>query len=462
MSRLLLLAAAVVVLYSQPVSAQFGSGLPAGSGSTHGDFLDGRETDAFQRLYVRALTSKRGATEVLGDAKWVAGIKRPVVGLRWGIGIVTKPKNYRGNPAPLRLAPPTKEDGKENEKGIDPAAGAKRLIDIATGDLGAKFIAGYEERLRRGDYGTVLMNAPAAALLPAPVAAAPFSPFNVPVTQPAAVPAATPFGTAAPAVPKPASPFGPPSPAPAPKPAAAPFGPAGDATPFGPATPTPKTPPGSAASGPNAPTLAPATSNARGKRKKKGAESNDPESLLVMPGLTCFGVGTESALLRKARDEGIDVMVIFSLSVKPTSRNVVSNDTSIRLISVENKERLYETKKLNNIRTWGAHRAGRDEVTPLFTKLFDYMDKRLKMAPLPRGLNTANVAHRVAALSRGKYENPLPALTEMKLYHSKFLLSDGYLVKGYQGILGATAARTLASGSEAQRNEVLKKWLPES
>ena len=76
------------------------------------------------------------------------------------------------------------------------------------------------------------------------------------------------------------------------------------------------------------------------------------------------------------------------------------------------------------------------------------------------GVRPEHVESRVAAiLASGDFER-LPALAEIKFFSHRGLISDGLLEKSFQKVLGEAEGAKLASGTEAERTEVISTLIP--
>ena len=184
----------------------------------------------------------------------------------------------------------------------------------------------------------------------------------------------------------------------------------------------------------------------------------------MMPGLTLLGVGQQRALLDRAKKEGVDVLIVFSVKITPPKKtNLTINEASIALLDVRTFKRLHATKTFRNTEVQRAREANKDDgLDKELEKLFAFVDSGLKLTALPSGLNSENVKNQVRRLLGEKYENPLPVLAEIKLYQSKGLYDKTVLHKAYNIVLKPTYGKMLASDNIEDRKRVLDKYLPES
>ena len=183
-----------------------------------------------------------------------------------------------------------------------------------------------------------------------------------------------------------------------------------------------------------------------------------------MPGLSMLGIGTQKELIERAREDGIDAVVIIDVKLRVnTSNGLVTNDSTLSLLAAKTQAKLHTTRKINNLDVQKARAAGKDDgVDKELEGLVEAIDANLKMTDQLAGISAAAAARRVAALAAEKHENPLPVLAEMRLYHVKGLLEESALFAAYEEILGVDYGRQLATGTEEDKKKALARWLPES
>ncbi len=187
----------------------------------------------------------------------------------------------------------------------------------------------------------------------------------------------------------------------------------------------------------------------------------------VITGLVILGKGDSKELLEKARDKGLDVLVMFQVEVSENRKTgLVINETNLVLWDVQKGVELVKTKSLNNIALQKSRDEKEDEdplVTTLDT-LFKDLDtegeKGLKLRDFPEGIRPEHVKDRVLAILADEKAERLPVLAEIKFYHSRGLIDDSTLTKSFQKVLGETDGAKLAQGKEKDRREVLDGILP--
>ncbi len=82
------------------------------------------------------------------------------------------------------------------------------------------------------------------------------------------------------------------------------------------------------------------------------------------------------------------------------------------------------------------------------------------MREIPAEIRPEHVESRVAAILASEDFDRLPALAEIKYFHHRKLLSDSLLTKSFQKVLGEAEGAKLATGTEAERLEVIGTLLP--
>ncbi len=186
-------------------------------------------------------------------------------------------------------------------------------------------------------------------------------------------------------------------------------------------------------------------------------------------GLTILGKGSEKELLEQARDQGLDVLVMFEAEVSENHKTgLVINETRLVFWDVKKGAEFARTSKLNNI----AVQRKRDEdknddpVENTLDELFKEQlaadsEKGLKLTSFPEAIRPEHVKDRVLAILSVDIKDRLPILAEIKFYQSRGLLDEATLTKSFQKLLGEVDGAKLAQGKKEDRLEVLQGLLPE-
>ena len=418
-----------------------GGGYPGGPGSGSGGgavaekvpdtfegkaqlaFRQGRERDAVRYLYAHALTTDAGAESILPTIRWVGGLRQPMLAVRWGVGfVVTAPPNIGNDPKPVGSEQklPTRGGGRGGGGGDEGYVGGGgedvggggggggsqgSLLSKGAGELGDKLLAAYTESVMSGDFGQVLKNAAESG-----------SGGNRQNTGGGGGPT---YG-----------------------------GDEGES--YG---------ADGGIGGPGG-----SGGNVGGRAPGGSAKSDATEVTQIVPGLSMLGIGTQKELVERAREDGIDAMVIINMKLSKNKKNgLITNESTLSLVDAKTQKKLHTTKKFNNIAIQIARTEGKEDgVDRGLAGLFKAIDTNFKMTDLPAGLNAQVAAKRVAALAAVKHDNPLPILAEARMYHTKGMLEESALFAAYEQILGVEFGRLLATGEEEDKKKVLRQWLPES
>jgi len=408
-------------------------------------FGQGRDADAFQYLFAHALTADdQSAGELLGKMGWIAPLKRPGLAVRWGIGIEFNNRGYNGDqlfPIGTTQQMPTgrsprgagrnpsgigqgrgidegggfggREDGGMGQPGFGGGdmgggmqggrgGGSNAQLDRFTGELGQKVVDGLRERIERGDFGLVLKEA----------------------------------GTGV------ASNQG--------------RGMGGGQM-------------GQFGSGPEAygEEDSGGFDNAGPPRGMGGAAGRQAAATQLVPGVTFLDVAPGKELVKMAKENGIDALCVFSVTVKPITRTgQVSNSTEIQLYNLASSKKPFETDPLVNlfVQTERAKERmrGGDPVDKELEKLFREIDDKWKLAALPSLQDPENVALFQARWSQLQEpeQNPLATLAEIRMYHTRKLIQDSHMLAAFQGKTNDHSGSMLATGTEAERKQVIQPWLP--
>ena len=175
-----------------------------------------------------------------------------------------------------------------------------------------------------------------------------------------------------------------------------------------------------------------------------------------------LGVITKPKELRpSALKEGVDVLLVAQISGK-ASRSGKMPQTSmvLRITDVDRDKQLWESKPLASSRVAGALRTNKKRGDPL-SELNDELMKeveKLHLAEMPN-ISSEAAGGRAKKLVAKKRENPLPVLAELRYYESKKLLTSEQLAELYTKLIGKEDGPRLATGTEQQRNEIVRQWL---
>jgi hypothetical protein len=413
---------------------------------SHQAFQEGNHQQAFRFLFADFLTNDKEARSNYGKMGWVPALQRPAIAVRWGIAVDYSPGNYDGDPKPIGTTqtPSVQGRGRGGGGGSGPGAGAysdpsagmgagmpggyggpggasrpgsnasRELVEKYTGDLGKEILDRFEKRIKEGgEFGQVL----ADALKPA----------------------------------SPAPGSGRPGPGGMPGGSVGMPGPGGYGMPGGYDASM-----GGVDYGYGAPGMA-GMPGGSGRGAERDAGEDEPQQIL--PGLVMVGVGRREALLDRAREQELDVVVMFQVDVSENRRNgIINNTTRTVLYDVAKREPVKDTpaRALNNMRVQNDRekRPDRDPVPEVAEQLFTFIDEHLAMRDMPKGINAENTLRRVGQLLQS--EAPVwERLNEVRFYRSRNLLSQSDLEKAFERMLGEKLGPQLARGNADKKKEAI-------
>lgn len=396
----------------------------------------GREAEAFQFLFAHAVTADdQSARALLAKMGWITPLKRPGLGVRWGIGVEFNNKGYNGNDLypigttqqmqnrnPTGFGQGRRDDGGGGfggpeamggmesgfgagmqGGGMQGGSGSSGQLEKFTGEVGQKVVDGLRERVERGDFGVVLKEAGSAG------------PGN---QGPGGMMGQGQYGQYDSGAEM------------------------GDDEGSG----------GYEDGGPG------------GMGGGGGNPGGGGPSQLV-PGVTLVGLAPAKDLVKVAEQAGVDVLCVFNVAVTQIRRTgQVSNNVEIQLYNVADGKKTFTGGRLNNLAVQ-AERAkdtpsrGGDSVDKEIEKLFKEIDTNWRLASLP-ALQPDHVLVRIGDLLKESHQNPLPVLAEIRMYHTRGLLQDNHLLLAYQRKTNDQSGTMLATGTEEERKQVIQPWLP--
>jgi hypothetical protein len=87
--------------------------------------------------------------------------------------------------------------------------------------------------------------------------------------------------------------------------------------------------------------------------------------------------------------------------------------------------------------------------------------EELAPQPIPTELRAEHAQRRLEMLARMRRDNPLPVLSEMKLYRELDLVSVQSLMQAYSAVLESEKAGTeLLAGTMDEKRSAIKRWIP--
>lgn len=186
-----------------------------------------------------------------------------------------------------------------------------------------------------------------------------------------------------------------------------------------------------------------------------------------LPGVIILGEGKRDELLARAREHGIDLLLIFDVSVPQPPRNGAPYALiSLRLVDVSDPDEprnLTTTTQLNSQKV-GETRSKQqndrnDPVEVELDKIFQkVIDESFAASALPQNLNEENVSRQVERLIENKKRNPWLSAIEIVGYVRAGFLRESEAQDALIQLLG-DESRVLISGSVRDRKAYLEEHL---
>ncbi len=182
---------------------------------------------------------------------------------------------------------------------------------------------------------------------------------------------------------------------------------------------------------------------------------------VVTPGLVYLGTGSQSELLKKAVEQGVDAVFVFDVEAKQNRlTQLINNETRLRLMTVAGKA-IGATGRLKNVELERAQLrgAGDDDVQRNIDRLFAQFDKEVKLTDMP-AMKPEHAKSRIRQLLVDQETSTLSKLFEARLFNSMGLITHEELSKVYQIALQGNEGEALANGSAEDRKLVVDAILP--
>ena len=456
------------LLGSLGLGALFGGGASNNAGgptlaeAAQQAFQRGRDKDAMNLWYASILTGEERGTEMLKTMQWIDEFKQPALAVRFGIGITySAPRIYRGGPMPIgtRQNLPIRGATGGNTYGSDGAStgagvGHRGVAEYA-GELGDALIVALKDRIDAGDFGVLLKEAAAGATVRPGNQSGAFAGYDSGGYDSGG------YGNEGYDV--------------------GGYGNEGydagysyDAgmesgagyEDYG-SSDAGYEDYGSSGPGYSGDVGYPGASGPGGQASN--VQLPDPGAEQILPGISFLGRKERAKLLEQAKEQNLQILLVFDVQVASPAPNpktgIVTTNTSVDLYDVQTGKKIHATQQLSNVTVQLTRESPRfqrknDPVDVMVEGIVTAIDERIKLKPMPAGLNPQNTLNRVTSLVSSQYENPLPVLTEIRYYNSRELLTDELLRKAYEHMLGKDAGKSLAEGSASKKQEAIQQWIP--
>ncbi len=401
-------------------------------------FRKGHDSQGFEFLYASAIVSEEAKKTLPDDFKWIPALKRPTLGVRWGLGVVySPPRGYKGHPSPVGYtAPETTNNGirgastttgndkprrskvfgaprdNQNQSGgttsttqtnkappeSHPPTDPAEFISYYTGEVGERVVEILMERATEGQYGAVLSRA---------------------IESYDAAPSTTNNG-------------------------------------YNPNTAM-------------MPAMMPGTTSGQQKPHEEF------KIAAIAPGVVVLGEGTENDLVAQAAEQQVDFIVLFEVSVRAAGKNI-TNNSKFHVMSVEQAQlpkavasegdksrQLFSSKLINNQRVESARDDKKED--PLETEIASFvtaLDAGVAIESFSEKVSSPEVAEkRVNFLASKETAHPLATLAELRFYEASKLVNKQTLAAALESVLGpADAKKLILAKTEEERLAAISKLLP--
>ena len=399
-------------------------------------FAKGQTRNGFNYAFAAVLLDPEAGPKLLNQYQWVPALRRPVLGVRWGIGVqFIGSKDAAKKPYPIGVEQKLPEKrssnrnrgddfggGNPDDFGADPGGlgddalgggfpgsgaggsqGGNSELKKYTGTLGDKVMQRLRGRIERGYYGSLLKTARSSGRSAGGQSAGGFDPGTAGLD-----------------------------------PANEGFDPADEG--FDPAA---------------------------GGFAGPGAGGQRGSSNAGLPGVTMLGVGTLDQLSQKAQQSDLDAVIIFEVRVTISkSTKLVINNTTIQLLDVQMGKVVKKNKTmLNNVKIQIQSASAKgNEVDEMIEKEIDQIflsaeAEAYRVKDLPQLTAKVVLDNRVMPMVSKKYANPLPMLAELRFWHARKLLTTEHLAIACKELVGEQVAQQLLSGDAKSQQAVVNGLL---
>lgn len=188
-------------------------------------------------------------------------------------------------------------------------------------------------------------------------------------------------------------------------------------------------------------------------------------------GVKFYGTGNPKEILDRAKRDGVDVVIFFTVKVEGPNRRGLGADniTTCRVYNAHDGLPLYEAS-----RGVTASKASEkpEIVDAAVDAVFEWFDEgysggktpvgKLVVSDLPPAVNSEAVKGRAQKLSTpgGEGLEVMQRLAELRFYNARRLLPLPEMKAAFESILGADQGAKLALGSTDEKRLVVAKWTP--
>ncbi len=194
-------------------------------------------------------------------------------------------------------------------------------------------------------------------------------------------------------------------------------------------------------------------------------EGDEAKYISVGPAISFIGTGTSAELLDQAKAGEFDALIVFDVEVTINLKlRMIYNECRAKLINFADGKSLAASKLLKNTEAQKEiDKTGRAFVETAMQPILSKLDETVAMKEIPPALTPEIIkTKRLSVLVSDETRSKLDSLSEIRLYREKALLDDEDVKTAFEAILGPEDGIALATGSDEQRLQVVKKLLANS
>lgn len=189
-----------------------------------------------------------------------------------------------------------------------------------------------------------------------------------------------------------------------------------------------------------------------------GQPTGPPEGLF--PGLTFLGEGNFADLVRKAKNEGLDGLILIDHRASVVrSTGATTSQTTVKFYTCDDGKEKASTAQLGYATVANQVKEGKDPVGKELKSLFTKIDRLVAVGEMPT-LTEELAKGRLESILGASKSEPLPFVNEVNFYLQKGWLNEddaqAFVIKA----LGESAALELWSGDFEKQKSALGRWLP--
>ena len=190
-----------------------------------------------------------------------------------------------------------------------------------------------------------------------------------------------------------------------------------------------------------------------------GGQSNSaPEGLF--PGLTFLGEGNFAELVRKAKNEGLDGLILLEHHAAVVrSTGATTSHTTVKFYTCDDGKEKASTAQLGYAAVANQVKEGKDPVGKELTSFLTKIERLVAVGEMPT-LTEEMAKGRLESIVESSKDAPLPFVNEVNYYLHKGWVNEDDAQALIIKVLGEPAALALWSGDFEKQKSALSRWLP--